>query len=179
MNEVWVVDVHSTCQLGNWCSQSASLQRILQLHWRSFKTHPLPGFVHRAAYLLTHCRTAVLGGHVKRCLQGHVLDVYYNSCRNRCCPACSSTLRASWLARWQAKMLDTPAHHVIFTVPNELVPLWRMNKPQFTSALFQAASDSLLTLLADPQFLGAGTVWRIAYLESDTGSPPSLPLHRH
>ena len=137
-------------------SQSASLQRILQLHWRSFaQTHPLPGFVHRAAYLLTHCRTAVLGGHVKRCLQGHVLDVYYNSCRNRCCPACSSTLRASWLARWQAKMLDTPAHHVIFTVPNELVPLWRMNKPQFTSALFQAASDSLLTLLADPQFLGA------------------------
>lgn len=137
-------------------SKSASLQRILQTHWPLFSsTHALPGYVHRAAYLLAHCRTAVLGGHVKRCAQGHVMEVYYNSCRNRCCPSCSAAPRAEWLARWQAKMLDCPAHHVIFTVPNELVPLWRMNKSLFASALLQAASQSLLTLLADPQFLGA------------------------
>jgi len=151
----------STDELANSVSshqrrKSPSLQRILQLYWPAFaRTNAMPGFVHRAAYLLAHCRTAVLGGHVKRCDQGHVLDVYYNSCRHRGCPACTATPRANWLAKWQAKMLDSPAHHVVFTVPNELVPLWRMNKSRFTSALFQAASQSLLTLLADPQFMGA------------------------
>jgi hypothetical protein len=52
-------------------------------------------------------------------------------------------------------MLDCAAHHVVFTVPQELVPLWRMNKRRFAGALFGAAKDSLLTLLADPQYLGA------------------------
>lgn len=138
-------------------AQSAlTLQRILLAHWRDFSTvHRQPAEVHRAAYLLAHCRTAVLGGHVKRCVHGHVEAVYYNSCRHRCCPACSALPRAAWLGRWQAKMLDCAAHHVVFTVPQELVPLWRMNKRRFAGALFGAAKDSLLTLLADPEYLGA------------------------
>lgn len=138
-------------------AQSApTLQRILLTRWREFSiVHRQPAEVHRAAYLLAHCRTAVLGGHVKRCVHGHVEAVYYNSCRHRCCPACSALPRAAWLARWQAKMLDCAAHHVVFTVPQELVPLWRMNKRHFAGALFGAAKDSLLTLLADPEYLGA------------------------
>ena len=136
--------------------RASSIQNILHAHWQEFaRESPQPQYVHRAAYLLAHCRTAVLGGHVVCCEHGHVAEVYYNSCRHRCCPACSSVPRANWLARWQAKMLNTPAHHIVFTVPQELVALWRMNKKGFTDALFTAAKDSLLTLLADPQFLGA------------------------
>lgn len=131
-----------------------SLQAILQKHWKSLR-QKLPGFVHRAAYLLAHCRTAVLGGHILRCEQGHIEGVFYNSCRHRCCPQCSSLPRDKWLERWQDKLLNAPAYHVVFTVPQDLVPLWRMNKQPFAQMLMRASKDSLLTLLADPQFLGA------------------------
>jgi hypothetical protein len=42
----------------------------------------------------------------------------------------------------------------VFTTPQELVPLWRYNKAMFASTLFAAASQSLMELLKDPQFLG-------------------------
>lgn len=133
-----------------------SLQRILHDNWRPFASQfPQPFFVHRAAFLLAHCRTALLGGHVERCEHGHVESVHYNSCRHRCCPGCSAAPRASWLDKWEAKMLDTSAMQVVFTLPSELSQLWRMNKQLIADVLFNSSKDSLLTLLADPQFLGA------------------------
>lgn len=131
-----------------------SLQTILQKCWKSL-SEKFPAYVHRAAYMLAHCRTAVLGGHVLRCEEGHVEAVFYNSCRHRCCPQCSSTPRDQWLELWHEKMLSTPAYHIVFTVPQDLVPLWRMNKQPFANLLMHASKDSLLTLLADPQYLGA------------------------
>lgn len=134
----------------------STLQRILHDNWRAFASqYPQPKFVHRAAFLLAHCRTALLGGHVERCEHGHVEHVYYNSCRHRCCPGCSASPRATWLDKWQTKMLDTAAMQVVFTLPSELASLWRMNKRAIADALFNSSKDSLLSLLADPQFLGA------------------------
>ena len=52
-------------------------------------------------------------------------------------------------------MLDTAAMQVVFTLPSELAKLWRMNKQAIADVLFNSSKDSLLTLLADPQFLGA------------------------
>lgn len=52
-------------------------------------------------------------------------------------------------------MLDTAAMQVVFTLPSELAKVWRMNKQPIADALFNSSKDSLLTLLADPQFLGA------------------------
>ncbi len=137
-------------------SPRPTLQRILHDNWLAFASQsPQPKFVHRAAFLLAHCKTALLGGHVERCEHGHVEHVYYNSCRHRCCPGCSAAPRASWLDKWQAKMLDTAAMQVVFTLPSELAQLWRMNKRAMADALFNSSKNSLLTLLADPQFLGA------------------------
>ena len=134
----------------------ATIQRILHDNWRSFAAKsPQPKFAHRAAFLLAHCRTAMMGGHVERCEHGHVEKVHYNSCRHRCCPGCSAAPRKTWLDKQQAKMLDTAAMQVVFTLPSELAKVWRMNKQPIADALFNSSKDSLLTLLADPQFLGA------------------------
>ena len=134
----------------------ATIQRILHDNWRAFAANsPQPKFTHRAAFLLAHCRTALMGGHVERCEHGHVEKVHYNSCRHRCCPGCSAAPRKTWLDKQQAKMLDTAAMQVVFTLPSELAQLWRMNKQPIADALFSSSKDSLLKLLADPQFLGA------------------------
>lgn len=134
----------------------ATIQRILYDNWRAFAAQsPQPYFAHRAAFLLAHCRTALMGGHVERCEHGHVEKVHYNSCRHRCCPGCSASPRKAWLDKQQGKMLDTAAMQIVFTLPTELAKLWRMNKQIIADVLFNSSKDSLLKLLADPQYLGA------------------------
>ena len=45
--------------------------------------------------------------------------------------------------------------HVILTLPRQLHPLWRYNRALCASLLFRCVRETLFTLLADPQFLGA------------------------
>lgn len=92
---------------------------------------------------------------MRRCPDGHVSDVVYNCCRHRCCPQCSGMPRRAWLAQWGERMLNVPARHIVFTVPQDLVPVWAHNKKRFADALFHAAKESLLHLLVDPKYLGA------------------------
>jgi len=63
--------------------------------------------------------------------------------------------RERWLAAWNHKLLDCAHHHIIFTVPHQLIPLWRYNKVPFARILFRAAIDALRKLLDDPKYLGA------------------------
>ena len=49
-----------------------TIQQILQEGYAAFERgNPLPAYVRRAARALLVCRTAVLGGHVQRCPNGH------------------------------------------------------------------------------------------------------------
>lgn len=109
----------------------------------------------RAAAQLRDCRTAALGGHVNSCPHGHFDQIAYNSCHHRCCPLCSGLARARWLEGWKQRLLPCPHHHIVFTTPHELLPLWRFNKSEFASTLFAAASQTLRELLDDPKYLGA------------------------
>jgi hypothetical protein len=59
------------------------------------------------------------------------------------------------VALQRARLLACDHYHVIFTLPHELTPLWLANVPVMTTLLFQAVRDTLVTLLADPQYLGA------------------------
>jgi hypothetical protein len=101
------------------------------------------------------CRTAALGGHVQACPDGHVSRVWYNSCRHRSCPQCAYLQTERWLARQRARLLACDHYHVIFTLPHDLTPLWLANVQVMTTLLFQTVRDTLCTLLADPQYLGA------------------------
>jgi len=101
------------------------------------------------------CRTATLGGHVRRCPQGHVTEVWYNSCRHRACPRCCGQRSGQWLDHWLEQVVPTDHFHVIFTLPSELHEVWRWNRALLTEVLFRSVRETLLTLLHAPKWLGA------------------------
>jgi hypothetical protein len=133
-----------------------TLQTIFQDAFPAYEQrHALPAHVRRAAHALMQCRTAALGGHIQACPDGHVARVWYNSCRHRSCPQCAYLQTERWLALHRARLLACDHYHVIFTLPHDLHPLWLANVPVMSALLLQAARDTLVDLLADPQYLGA------------------------
>ena len=101
------------------------------------------------------CRTAELGGHVERCEDCAHVQIAYNSCRNRHCPRCQGAAANAWLEARQAELLPVAYYHVVFTVPGEIVDVAYQNKAVVYDILFKAASETLLTIGADPKHLGA------------------------
>jgi hypothetical protein len=109
----------------------------------------------RAMIAIESCRTAALGGHVERCGDCGYQRVAYDSCRNRNCPKCQGLARAQWLEARQAELLDVPYYHVVFTVPDLIATIAFQNQTIVYDILFQAASQTLRTIAADPLHLGA------------------------
>jgi hypothetical protein len=109
----------------------------------------------RAMIAIESCRTAALGGHVERCDDCGHQRVSFNSCRDRSCPKCQGLARAQWLEDRQAELLDVPYFHVVFTVPQEIEVIAFQNQTVVYDILFQAASETLRTIAADPKHLGA------------------------
>ena len=101
------------------------------------------------------CRTAALGGHLEECDCCRHQRPAYHSCRNRHCPKCQSLARAQWLEDRQAELLPVEYFHVVFTVPEEIAALAYQNKEVVYGILFRATAETLRTLAADPQHLGA------------------------
>jgi hypothetical protein len=133
-----------------------TLQTIFQDTFPAYEhTHPLPSHVRKAALAIMQCRTAALGGHVQACPDGHLVRIWYNSCRHRSCPQCAYLQTERWVAVQQARLLACDHYHVIFTLPHDLNPLWLANVSVMMTLLFQAVHDTLRTLLADPKYLGA------------------------
>ena len=101
------------------------------------------------------CRTAALGGHVESCEDCGHRRVAYNSCRNRHCPRCQGAAAREWLAAREADLLPVGYFHVVFTVPAEVADIALHNKALVYDLLFKAASETMLTIAADPRHLGA------------------------
>jgi hypothetical protein len=101
------------------------------------------------------CRTAALGGHVERCEDCDHIRIAYNSCRNRHCPKCQGAAAQRWLEARQAELLPLAYYHVVFTLPAQIGDIAFQNKAVVYSILFKAASETLLTIAADPRRLGA------------------------
>jgi hypothetical protein len=139
-NRLEVADVFRTHE-GDFLARWA---RVLSLHQRKTFEH------------IRDCRTAALGGHVGQfdpC--GHRV-IFYNSCRDRHCPKCQAAARAQWLAEREAELLPVEAYfHVVFTMPQQIAHLALQNPRQIYGILFRAASETLLTIAADPRHLGA------------------------
>ena len=115
----------------------------------------LSGARRRAMIAIENCRTAALGGHVERCGECGHQRIAYDSCRNRNCPKCQGLARAQWIADRQAELLDVPYFHVVFTVPTEIEVIAFQNQTVVYDILFRAASETLCTIAADPEHLGA------------------------
>ena len=101
------------------------------------------------------CRTATLGGHIEQCGHCQYTRNAYNSCRNRHCPKCQGLARAQWLESRQAELLPLEYFHVVFTLPEQIAELTFYNQDVLYGILFRAASETLLTIGADPKHLGA------------------------
>jgi hypothetical protein len=104
---------------------------------------------------ITACRTAALGGHVESCTDCGHTRIAYNSCRNRHCPKCQGLARAEWLDARRAELLPVPYFHVVFTLPAPVAEIAFQNKAMVYGILMRTTADTLRTIAADPEHLGA------------------------
>jgi len=104
---------------------------------------------------IENCRTAALGGHVDACEDCGHWRIAYNSCRNRHCPKCQAAAARAWLAEREADLLPVGYFHVVFTLPAEVADIAWQNKAIVYDLLFSAASETMMTIAADPRHLGA------------------------
>jgi hypothetical protein len=117
--------------------------------------HSLPLAELRVMRAIEVCRTATLGGHIEKCSHCDYTCQAYNSCRNRHCPKCQTMARIKWLESRKEELLPVEYFHVVFTLPERIAEIAFYNKEQVYNILFRAASETLLTIAADPQHLGA------------------------
>jgi hypothetical protein len=152
----------------------AILRRFAQQHGQ---TALLSGAQRQALNDLGACRTAALGGRIEQCNSCGQREFVYNSCRNRHCPKCQAHQRAVWLEREAGLLLPVAYHHVVFTLPAALNELVVGNARLIYTLLFEAASDSIREVAADPKHLGA-QVGLTAVLHT-WGQTLSLHPHLH
>ncbi|MEP7308278.1 MAG: IS91 family transposase [Acidobacteriota bacterium] len=131
---------------------------IFRRYGEAYRTHAglaLSSVQGRVMTAIERCRTAALGGHMEQCDQCGHTRVWFNSCRNRHCPRCQSLARAAWIHDRETDLLDCQYFHVVFTVPAEVAAIAYQNKSVVYGLLFHAAAETLRTIAADPQHLGA------------------------
>lgn len=134
----------------------ATLQDIFSQSFSAYaRNKKLPHKHYKAANAIMRCRTSSLGGHLYRCPQDHEQQIQYHSCKHRSCPLCNALPKARWAAAQQTRLLACDHYHVIFTLPHELLDLWRYNSRWLADQMFQACRDTLIMLLSDPKHLGA------------------------
>jgi hypothetical protein len=104
---------------------------------------------------IENCRTAALGGHVARCEDCSYTTIAYNSCRNRHCPKCQGAAAREWMAAREAELLPVAYFHVVFTLPSRIGDIAYQNKAVIYDLLFKAAAETMHTIAADPEHLGA------------------------
>jgi len=124
---------------------------------------------------LSACRTAALGGHVERCDHCGHQRVAYNSCRNRHCPKCQGSACARWMDARAEELLPVEYFHVVFTLPDVFNGLALANKRAVYGVLFDAVSQTLMEVAADPKHLGA----KIGFMGILHTWGQNLGLHPH
>jgi hypothetical protein len=63
--------------------------------------------------------------------------------------------RAEWVEKRKAEVLPTPYFHVVFTLPEPIAAIAYQNKDVVYGILFRATAETLSTIAADPEHLGA------------------------
>jgi len=123
--------------------------------WRQANHAHLNRQQHQVMNAISRCRSAQLGGHALTCQDcGHV-QIAYNSCRNRHCPKYQGSSAKRWLNARMQEVLPVEYYHLVFTLPKGLRDLAYQNKSAVYSLLFQAVSQTIRIIGADPKHLGA------------------------
>ncbi len=119
------------------------------------RTHKLTAEQHKAMRDIEFCRTAVFGYHVDKCDACDHIEVSHNSCRNRNCPKCQSSVQMQWVADRLDNLLPVPYYHIVFTLPNQIFPIAIYNQKLVYDLLFASVSATLKTFGRDEKWLGA------------------------
>jgi len=134
-----------------------ALRRFLPAHARDHR-HAMNSAQRRAVWAITHCRTAVMGGHLHACDSCGTREFHFHSCNHRSCPQCGKDATAQWIERELGKRVGAPYFMVTFTLPEELRPLFfTTTAKEIYQLFFAAASSALADTLANPRWLGAST----------------------
>src|SRR6516165_4097899 len=104
------------------------------------------------------CRTGELGTVLYRCEDCGKMHAVGRSCGDRHCPACRRDKAEAWLASQIGRLLPCPYFLVTFTLPAELRGVARSHQRAVYAALFEASSQALRTLAADPRFVGTDRI---------------------
>ena len=132
------------------------LAQIFRQHGPAYRqAHSLPYHHRKVMRAIEHCRTPALGGVVELCTHCQQTHILYRSCRDGHCPKCQGQARQKWLQQRKAELLPVPYFHVVFTLPEQVAALALQNQKIIYDILFRTAAQALLTIAADPQYLGA------------------------
>ena len=100
------------------------------------------------------CRTGELGLVLYRCECCGQMQAMGRSCGDRHCPACQRDKAEAWLEKQTNRLLPCPYFLVTFTLPAALRDVARSYQRAVYSALFEASSEALRSLAADPKYVG-------------------------
>src|SRR4051795_4270216 len=103
---------------------------------------------------IAKCRTGELGLVLYRCECCGQIRAMGRSCGDRHCPACQRDKAEAWLEKQTDRLLPCPYFLVTFTLPAALRDVARGHQRTVYSALFEASSEALRALAADPKFVG-------------------------
>jgi hypothetical protein len=118
----------------------------------------MPGEHKKVLHAITACRTGELGTVLYACQSCGEIHAIGRSCGNRHCPTCQHGKTKAWLDKQTDRLLPCPYFLVTFTLPAELRALARSHQRAVYSALFEASSQALRTLAADPRFVGTDRI---------------------
>jgi Putative transposase/Transposase zinc-binding domain len=114
----------------------------------------MPGEHKKVLDAITACRTGELGTVLYACRSCGKIHAIGRSCGNRHCPTCQHEKTEAWLEKQTDRLLPCPYFLVTFTLPAELRALARSHQRIMYAALFEASSEALRALAADPKFVG-------------------------
>jgi Putative transposase/Transposase zinc-binding domain len=100
------------------------------------------------------CRTGELGLVLYRCQCCGEMQAMGRSCGDRHCPACQRDKAEAWLEKQTNRLLPCPYFLVTFTLPAAMRDVARSHQRVAYSALFEASSEALRSLAADPKYVG-------------------------
>ena len=132
------------------------VQDVFRLYGDAYrKTNKLSYAQHKAMSAIQKCRTSELGSHRDVCENCGVVEISYNSCRNRHCPKCQTLSKERWIDNQKHNLLNVGYFHIVFTVPDDLRSLIYQNQSVLYTVLFQAVHETLKELAANKKYLGA------------------------
>lgn len=131
---------------------------------------------------ISRCHTHSLGYHCYQCDNEDCQHTHtqYHSCGNRHCPFCGTFKKDQWVEDRVADLLPTPYYHIVFTVPHSWNKVMMQSPKQLYKILFDSASETLLTLSENPEYLGATPgITAVLHTWGGAASRQKLDYHVH